>query len=125
MFKMQRKRIDDRGNITLETTLVMGSILTLLMLLILVSFYLHDYIITASQADYHLIRQTGQYQDVADFLQVGQKSYEETEERRTIQMEVSCRLAWLGVIRREVKKSRYFGAIENIWKKKVLIDGIK
>lgn len=50
-------KVNNKGSATVETTLVMSVIITVIILVIYTAFFLHDYTITKAQLKYNLMKE--------------------------------------------------------------------
>ncbi len=123
MFKMQR--VGNRGSITVETTMVLGMLLIVIVTTIYMFFYMHDYTVVQSQAIMAVDHDETFSRRVTLMAKVEDVEKSVKGEKNIIEGVMKIKLPFLGTVKKTFSVSRNITGAENIRRMKVLLDAIE
>ena len=123
MFKMCK--ITNKGSTMVETAGVMGIVITMILVIIYVTFFLHDYTVTSAQAKYNLMKSNEEYKPITFMGEIYDREQKKKIGKEISTMKLKYSIPLLGTNLWEISVSENVASIDNIRKIKVLEDGIK
>lgn len=122
MLKMCK--INNKGSATVEITAVMGIIITMILIIIYVSFFLHDYTVTSAQIKYNLMKNNENYKPILFMGELYDKKYSKKKDKYILTAKLRYSIPLLGKKSWKISMSEQAVSIDNIRKIKVYKDGI-
>ncbi|MBE5925897.1 MAG: pilus assembly protein [Lachnospiraceae bacterium] len=122
MFKMCK--INNEGSVTVETAGVMGIVITMILLIMYVTFFLHDYTVISAQAKYNLMKSNEDYKPITFMGRVYDREQRKKIGKEISTMKLKYSIPILGTNSWKISVSENVTSIDNLRKIKVLEDGI-
>lgn len=122
MLKMCK--INNKGSMTVETAGVMGIVITMILVIMYVTFFLHDYTVTSAQAKYNLMKSNEEYKPIIFMGKVYDREHKKKIGKEMSTMKLKYSIPLLGTNSWKISASENVTSIDNIRKIKVLEDGI-
>ena len=123
MLKMCK--IKNKGSATIETTLIMGIVLTVIILIIYTSFFLHDYTVTSAQIKYNLMQDKQEFKSIMFMGNLEDIKTSKKNNKRSYNAKLNYYFPIIGNTTWKMDINNEKGNIDNIRKLKVLNDGME
>ena len=122
MFKMCK--VNNKGSATVEITAIMGIIITMILVIMYVSFFLHDYTVTSAQIKYNLMKDNENYKSILFMGELHDRTYNRKNNKYISEAKLRYNIPLLGTKSWKISISEQVTSIDNIRKIKVYKDGI-